>query len=161
MPKRQEGTAVARMLSPPLPQPCGVPAAAGLPASISTCLQVAAAAPYAAAGWNPEAAASSSAVPEVLLGVVASDVRLAVRSLRDYCQALGLPFKVGQRGPLVGVGCNACGWGVRVGARWLSGACRRACGPVGRPGSAPAGAVGNTCQALAAPPAVLVCGLIT
>jgi hypothetical protein len=31
----------------------------------------------------------------VLLGVMASDVRLAVRSLRDYCQALGLPFKVG------------------------------------------------------------------
>ncbi|KAL4444597.1 hypothetical protein ABPG77_002414 [Micractinium sp. CCAP 211/92] len=57
-------------------------------------LLVAAAAPYAPAGWNPEAAASSSAVPEVLLGVVASDVRLAVRSLRDYCQALGLPFQM-------------------------------------------------------------------
>lgn len=30
----------------------------------------------------------------MLLGVMASDVRLAVRALRDYCQALGLPFKV-------------------------------------------------------------------
>lgn len=30
----------------------------------------------------------------MLLGVVASDIRLAVRALRDYCAALGLPFLV-------------------------------------------------------------------
>ena len=36
----------------------------------------------------------SGRVPEVLLGVLASDVRLAVRSLRDYCEALGLPLLV-------------------------------------------------------------------
>ena len=29
---------------------------------------------------------------------MASDVRLGVRSLRDYCQALGLPFKASQGG---------------------------------------------------------------
>lgn len=51
--------------------------------------QVAAGSPHTPAGWNPDAVE----VPEVLLGIVASDVRLAVRSLRDYCQALGLPFK--------------------------------------------------------------------
>lgn len=36
---------------------------------------------------------------QVLLGVVASDVRLAVRSLRDYCQSLGLPFRVRSGAP--------------------------------------------------------------
>jgi len=94
--------------------------------------QVAAGAPHAPAGWNPQAAVSgnasssmssdgstssggaAAAVPEVLLGVVASDVRLAVRSLRDYCQALGLPFLVGGRmGSCVGdwvhfSGCENC-----------------------------------------------------
>lgn len=62
------------------------------------CAQVAAAVPHAPAGWNPDTSACSPGMPEVLLGVVASDVRLAVRSLRDYCQALGLPFKVGRGG---------------------------------------------------------------
>ncbi|PRW60311.1 DUF1824 domain-containing [Chlorella sorokiniana] len=53
-------------------------------------LLVAASAPHVEAGWNPAGAEQ----PEVLLGVVASDVRLAVRSLRDYCQSLGLPFRM-------------------------------------------------------------------
>lgn len=38
------------------------------------------------AGWDP-----ARAPREVLLGVVASDVRLALRALRDYSAALGLP----------------------------------------------------------------------
>lgn len=43
----------------------------------------------AAAEQKPAGAGTGS---DVLLGVVASDVRLAVRSLRDYCEGLGLPF---------------------------------------------------------------------
>jgi hypothetical protein len=34
---------------------------------------------------------SSEPPPDVLMGVVASDSRLGVRALRDWCQALGLP----------------------------------------------------------------------
>jgi hypothetical protein len=41
----------------------------------------------AAAGWQP-------AETEVLLGVVAPDVRVGVRALRDWCQALGLPYRL-------------------------------------------------------------------
>jgi hypothetical protein len=41
--------------------------------------------PYTPAAWNP-------ATPDILLGVLSSDVRLAVRSLRDYCKALEIPF---------------------------------------------------------------------
>jgi hypothetical protein len=41
--------------------------------------------PYTPAAWNP-------ATPDILLGVLSSDVRLAVRSLRDYCKALKIPF---------------------------------------------------------------------
>lgn len=41
---------------------------------------------YAEAGWSPAAEA------EVLLGIVASDSRLAVRALRDWCEALGLEY---------------------------------------------------------------------
>lgn len=44
--------------------------------------------PCAAEGWNPGAAGAR----EVLLGVVASDGRLALRALRDWCAALGLEF---------------------------------------------------------------------
>jgi hypothetical protein len=51
-------------------------------------LLVAASAPLPAAGWVHDA----DPQPEVLIGVVASDVRLAVRALRDYCAALGLDF---------------------------------------------------------------------
>jgi hypothetical protein len=40
----------------------------------------------AAEGWNPAGA------PEVLLGVVASDNRLGLRALRDWCAALGLEY---------------------------------------------------------------------
>lgn len=79
-------------------------------------LLVAAAAPHVPAGWNPSSSGSgggdsssssgdsnrsssggSGGVPEVLLGVLASDVRLAVRALRDYTQALGLPSLVSER----------------------------------------------------------------
>lgn len=44
-------------------------------------------APCPTEGWDPGAAA-----PEVLLGVTASDSRLAVRALRDWCSALGLTY---------------------------------------------------------------------
>lgn len=65
--------------SPPPPHPH--------PPTPHHCQQVAAAEPHVPSGWDP-----SRQPAEVLLGVLASDVRLAVRSLRDYCQALGLPF---------------------------------------------------------------------
>lgn len=42
--------------------------------------------PCAEESWSP------SPSPEVLLGVVASEARLAVRALRDWCQALGLQY---------------------------------------------------------------------
>lgn len=38
-------------------------------------------------GWNPEASQ-----PDVLLGLMASDVRLGLRGLRDWCDALKLDF---------------------------------------------------------------------
>lgn len=38
-------------------------------------------------GWDP-----SAPTAEVLLGILSGDVRLAVRALRDYTDALGLPF---------------------------------------------------------------------
>lgn len=41
--------------------------------------------PYTPAAWNPT-------TPDILLGVLSSDIRLAVRSLRDYCKALEIPF---------------------------------------------------------------------
>ncbi|KAF8070989.1 hypothetical protein HT031_001070 [Scenedesmus sp. PABB004] len=40
----------------------------------------------------PEEAWTPATRPEVLLGVVASEARLAVRALRDWCGALGLEF---------------------------------------------------------------------
>jgi Domain of unknown function (DUF1824) len=43
--------------------------------------------PCPAEGWNP-----GDVAPEVLLGVTASDARLAVRALRDWCSALALPY---------------------------------------------------------------------
>lgn len=49
----------------------------------------------------------------MLLGIVASDVRLAVRSLRDYCQALGLSFKASKAAGIAGSAarfqCLVCG----------------------------------------------------
>lgn len=60
-------------------------------------LLVAAGNPHTPVGWSPhppDSAAADSWVPEVLMGVLASDMRYAVRSLRDYCQALGVPFKM-------------------------------------------------------------------
>jgi hypothetical protein len=44
--------------------------------------------PYIPDGWNP----AVSKTPEVLLGFIASEPRLAIRALRDWCQALGLPY---------------------------------------------------------------------
>eukprot|EP00877_Chromochloris_zofingiensis_P015163 jgi/Chrzof1/9900/Cz04g20050.t1 len=49
-------------------------------------MQLAYSSPSIDAGWNP---ASNK---DVLLGVVASDVRLGLRALRDWCQALQLPY---------------------------------------------------------------------
>ncbi|KAK9813162.1 hypothetical protein WJX72_010000 [[Myrmecia] bisecta] len=43
--------------------------------------------PWAVAGWDPAGGAG-----QVLLGVLASDVRLAMRALRDYTQALSTPW---------------------------------------------------------------------
>jgi hypothetical protein len=43
---------------------------------------------HMAVSWSPGR--------EVLLGVLSSDARVAVRALRDWCQALGLPYVVPQ-----------------------------------------------------------------
>lgn len=43
--------------------------------------------PWPDAGWAPQ-----PSDPDVLIGVVAGDARLAVRALRDWCGALGLPY---------------------------------------------------------------------
>lgn len=53
---------------------------------IRSALLVAAQHPYPPAAYIPGPAA------EILLGIVSSDIRLAVRSLRDYCSALGVMF---------------------------------------------------------------------
>lgn len=59
-------------------------------ARLREALLVAAASPHAPSGWDPH-----SAQPQgMLMGILSSDVRLGVRALRDYCQALGLPFKL-------------------------------------------------------------------
>lgn len=55
------------------------------------CVQTAAAAPHAACGWAPSADPLAKP-PSLLLGVLASDARLAVRALRDFCAALGAKF---------------------------------------------------------------------
>lgn len=34
--------------------------------------------------------------PLVMIGLMASDVRMGVRAMRDYCQALGLPYTTPQ-----------------------------------------------------------------
>ena len=41
--------------------------------------------PWVAAGWDP-------AQGGLLVGIVAGDVRIAIRALRDWSQALGLEF---------------------------------------------------------------------
>eukprot|EP00955_Chlamydomonas_euryale_P079259 363275-Chlamydomonas_euryale.AAC.9 len=43
--------------------------------------------PNPSRGWIPD-----SSDPDVLLGVVSSDVRLAVRACRDWCSALNLEY---------------------------------------------------------------------
>ncbi len=50
-------------------------------------MQAVAAEPRAAFGWDPGAAPAA-----LLLGVLASDARLAVRALRDFCGALRTDF---------------------------------------------------------------------
>jgi len=50
-------------------------------------VQAVAAEPRAAFGWDPGAAPAA-----LLLGVLASDARLAVRALRDFCGALRTDF---------------------------------------------------------------------
>lgn len=57
-----------------------------LPLPLPHCRQLAYAHPNIPENWNP---ALNS---ETLLGVLASDARLAVRALRDWCQALDLEF---------------------------------------------------------------------
>ncbi|KAL4529992.1 hypothetical protein Ndes2437B_g08479 [Nannochloris sp. 'desiccata'] len=52
--------------------------------ALRNALLLAAAHPWPPAGYSLES--------EILLGVLASDIRLGVRSLRDYCAALGLEF---------------------------------------------------------------------
>jgi hypothetical protein len=59
-------------------------------AALRDSLLVAAAASHAPAAWVHDA----EPLPEVLLGVLASDVRLALRALRDYTSTLGLEFVV-------------------------------------------------------------------
>lgn len=45
--------------------------------------------PWPPANWIP---GEDDAGTGILLGIVASDIRLALRSLRDYCEALDVPF---------------------------------------------------------------------
>lgn len=54
-----------------------------------THLQVAVSHPAPAEGWDP-----SLQPPEILLGILSSDIRLAVRALRDWTNALHLPFVI-------------------------------------------------------------------
>ena len=53
----------------------------------SNSVQVAANGVWPAANWDP-----AGQPPSILIGIVSSDVRLAMRSLRDYLAALHLPF---------------------------------------------------------------------
>jgi len=52
-------------------------------------LQAAASAPWPPAAWDPAAQP-----PSLLIGIVSSDVRLAVRALRDCACALDVPFQM-------------------------------------------------------------------
>ncbi|KAK9840842.1 hypothetical protein WJX81_008459 [Elliptochloris bilobata] len=64
---------------------------AGKRATLRDALLTVAAAPHAACSWDPRVRPSG-----VLLGVLASDVRLAVRALRDFCAALDTEFLLPQ-----------------------------------------------------------------
>jgi len=48
--------------------------------------------PHVPAGWDP-------AQGGLLLGIVAGDVRIGIRALRDWCQALGLEFAQPEASP--------------------------------------------------------------
>jgi len=47
---------------------------------------------YSTFNTNSGITPSPDTIPDVLLGVMSSDVRLAVRALRDWCDSLGLEF---------------------------------------------------------------------
>lgn len=47
--------------------------------------------PWPQANWNPN---KDDIGTGILLGVLASDIRLALRSLRDYCEALQVPYEL-------------------------------------------------------------------
>ena len=51
--------------------------------------QEAASNPWPPAAWDPAAQP-----PSLLIGVLSSDVRLAVRALKDCARALGVPFEM-------------------------------------------------------------------
>lgn len=57
--------------------------------TLHACTQVAASHPSPSEGWDP-----SIQPPEILLGILSSDIRLAVRALRDWTSALHVPFVV-------------------------------------------------------------------
>lgn len=50
-------------------------------------MQVAVSHPAPTEGWDP-----SMTPPEILIGILSSDIRLAVRALRDWTSALSVPF---------------------------------------------------------------------
>lgn len=56
-------------------------------ANLRQAVQVVANRPVQAAGWDP-----GRQPRDLIIAVLASDLRLAVRSLRDYCDALGVEF---------------------------------------------------------------------
>lgn len=62
-------------------------------------LQLAYENPSPAEGWGAASAAQSG--PDVLMGVCASDSRLGLRALRDWCQALQLEYVMPD--------CKVCG----------------------------------------------------
>lgn len=50
-------------------------------------MQVAVSHPAPTEAWDP-----ANNPPEILLGILSSDIRLAVRALRDWTNALSVPF---------------------------------------------------------------------
>jgi hypothetical protein len=84
-----------------------------------------------AVGWTPGR--------EVLLGVLSSDARVAVRALRDWCQALGLPYAVPE---------------CKVRRRALPGACQLAARPWSPAGSCCSAGCGAAAAGAAACPLV-------
>lgn len=50
-------------------------------------MQIAVSNPAPSEAWDP-----TNNPPEILLGILSSDIRLAVRALRDWTNALSVPF---------------------------------------------------------------------